>query len=162
MKLSLMLEADRINVQALNMGQIVVDVDGVNLTELINKVAENGYSLRVVEESDQQSTCTLPPFATLAGIRCSTAHITEKDNAWLYSLSHQTSDVGESEWIHFTGSGYLLRTDAWSYPVLRLKRLGLSKTFRRLVITLIRRYGVSLIHLDASAECLPGLPTFNW
>ena len=162
MKLSLMLEADRINVQALNMGQIVVDVDGVNLTELINKVAENGYSLRVVEESDQQSTCTLPPFATLAGIRCSTAHITEKDNAWLYSLSHQTSDVGESEWIHFTGSGYLLRTDAWSYPVLRLKRLGLSKTFRRLVITLTRRYGVSLIHLDASAECLPGLPTFNW
>ena len=162
MKLSLMLEADRINVQALNMGQIVVDVDGVNLTELINKVAENGYSLRVVEESDQQSTCTLPPFATLAGIRCSTAHITEKDNAWLYSLSHQTSDFGESEWIHFTGSGYLLRTDAWSYPVLRLKRLGLSKTFRRLVITLIRRYGVSLIHLDASAECLPGLPTFDW
>ena len=71
MKLSLMLEADRINVQALNMGQIVVDVDGVNLTELINMVAENGYSLRVVEESDQQSTCTLPPFATLAGIRCS-------------------------------------------------------------------------------------------
>ena len=162
MKLSLMLEADRINVQALNMGQIVVDVDGVNLTELINKVAENGYSLRVVEESDQQSTCTLPPFATLAGIRCSTAHITEKDNAWLYSLSHQTSDVGESEWIHFTGSGYLLRTGAWSYPVLRLKRLGLSKTFRRLVVALTRRYGVSLIHLDASAECLPGLPTFNW
>ncbi|WP_405000349.1 DUF5983 family protein [Escherichia coli] len=63
---------------------------------------------------------------------------------------------------HFTGSGYLLRTDAWSYPVLQLKRLGLSKTFRRLVVTLIRRYGVSLIHLDASAECLPGLPTFNW
>ncbi|MCM4397178.1 DUF5983 family protein, partial [Escherichia coli] len=54
------------------------------------------------------------------------------------------------------------RTDAWSYPVLRLKRLGLSKMFRRLVVTLIRRYGVSLIHLDASAECLPGLPTFNW
>ncbi|EPU8624930.1 TPA: DUF5983 family protein, partial [Escherichia coli] len=23
-------------------------------------------------------------------------------------------------------------------------------------------YGVSLIHLDASAECLPGLPTFDW
>ncbi len=57
---------------------------------------------------------------------------------------------------------YLLRTDAWSYPVLRLKRLGLSKTFRRLVVTLTRRYGVSLIHLDANAECLPGLPTFDW
>ncbi|WP_000306217.1 DUF5983 family protein, partial [Escherichia sp. TW09231] len=142
--------------------RIVVDVDGVNLTELINNVAENGYSLRVVEESDQQSTCTPPPFATLAGIRCSTAHITETDNAWLYSLSHQTNDTGESEWIHFTGSGYLLRTGAWSYPVLRLKRLGLSRTFRRLVVTLFRRYGVSLIHLDASAGCLPGLPTFDW
>ncbi|HFK5251064.1 TPA: DUF5983 family protein, partial [Escherichia coli] len=27
---------------------------------------------------------------------------------------------------------------------------------------LTRRYGVSLIHLDASAECLPDLPTFDW
>ncbi|HFV4290370.1 TPA: DUF5983 family protein, partial [Escherichia coli] len=23
-------------------------------------------------------------------------------------------------------------------------------------------YGVSLIHLDAGAECLPGFPTFDW
>ncbi|HCP1925482.1 TPA: hypothetical protein OC050_002223 [Escherichia coli] len=52
MKLALTLEADSINVQALNMGRIVADVDGVNLTELINKVAENGYSLRVVEEPE--------------------------------------------------------------------------------------------------------------
>ena len=56
MKLSLMLEADRINVQALNMGRIVVDVDGVNLIELINKVAENGYSLRVVDGRDSTET----------------------------------------------------------------------------------------------------------
>ncbi|EHL6352475.1 hypothetical protein KED41_003697 [Escherichia coli] len=162
MNLSLTLEADSLNVQALNMGRIVVDVDGIEPAELINNVTENGYSVRVVEDSGQQSTCTPPPFTILAGIRCSTAHITETDNAWLYSLSHQSSNFGESEWIHFTGSGYLLRTDAWSYPVLRLKRLGLSKTFRRLVVTLIQRYGVSLIHLDASAECLPDLPTFNW
>ncbi|WP_261785968.1 DUF5983 family protein, partial [Escherichia coli] len=27
---------------------------------------------------------------------------------------------------------------------------------------LIQRYGVSLIHLDASAECLPDQPTFDW
>lgn len=77
MKLTLTLEAASVNVQALNMGRIVVDVDGINLAELINKVAENGYSLRVVDESGQQSTCTPPPFAPLAGIRCSTAHITE-------------------------------------------------------------------------------------
>ena len=38
MKLSLTPEADSINVQALNMGRIVVDVDGVTLAELINVV----------------------------------------------------------------------------------------------------------------------------
>ena len=162
MKLSLTLEADSVNVRALNMGRIVADVDGVNLAELINVVCDNGCSLRVADESDRTSADCMPPFTALTGIRCSTAHITEQDNAWLYSLSHQTNDNGESEWIHFTGSGYLLRTDAWSYPALRLKRLGLSKTFRRLVVTLIRRYGVSLIHLDAGAECLPGFPTFDW
>ena len=56
MKLALTLEADSINVQALNMGRIVADVDGVNLTELINKVAENGYSLRVVDDRDSTET----------------------------------------------------------------------------------------------------------
>ncbi|MGV5766035.1 DUF5983 family protein [Escherichia coli] len=162
MQLTLTLEADSVNVQALNMGRIVVDIDGVNLAELINMICDNGYSLRVVDESDRTSADCTPPFAALTGIRCSTAHITETDNTWLYSLSHQTNDTGESEWIHFTGRGYLLRTDALSYPVLHLKRLGLSKTFRRLVVTLIRRYGVSLIHLDASVGCLPDLPTFDW
>ena len=100
MKLALTLEADSINVQALNMGRIVVDVDGVNLAELINVACDNGYSLRVVDESDRTATDSMPPSAALSGIRCSTAHITETDNAWLYSLSHQTSDFGESEWIH--------------------------------------------------------------
>ncbi|MCV5387793.1 DUF5983 family protein [Escherichia coli] len=56
MKLALTLEADSINVQALNMGRIVVDVDGVNLTELINNIAENGYSLRVVDDRDSTET----------------------------------------------------------------------------------------------------------
>ena len=56
MKLALTLEADSVNVQALNMGRIVGDVDGVNLTELINKVAENGDSLRVVDERDSTET----------------------------------------------------------------------------------------------------------
>ncbi|MED9326446.1 DUF5983 family protein [Escherichia coli] len=56
MKLALTLEADSVNVQALNMGRIVVDIDGVNITELINKVAENGDSLRVVDERDSPET----------------------------------------------------------------------------------------------------------
>ena len=75
MKLALTLEADSINVQALNMGRIVVDVDGVTLAELINVACDNGYSLRVVDESDRTSAERTPPSAALTGIRCSTAHI---------------------------------------------------------------------------------------
>ncbi|PPV64111.1 hypothetical protein AZE12_04295 [Escherichia coli] len=45
------LEADSVNVQALDMGHIVVDIDGV-----INKAAENGYSLRVVDDRDSTET----------------------------------------------------------------------------------------------------------
>ncbi|HHU7907774.1 TPA: DUF5983 family protein, partial [Escherichia coli] len=56
MNLSLTPEADGINVQAMNMGRIVVDVDGIELAELINKIAENGYSLRVVDERDATET----------------------------------------------------------------------------------------------------------
>ncbi|EEC7583215.1 DUF5983 family protein, partial [Escherichia coli] len=63
MKLALTLEADSVNVQALNMGRIVVDVDGIELAELINMVGDNGYSLRVVDESDQTSAECTPPFA---------------------------------------------------------------------------------------------------
>ena len=36
MKLALTLEADSINVQALNMGRIVVDVDGVKIRPTVN------------------------------------------------------------------------------------------------------------------------------
>ncbi|EEQ1933123.1 hypothetical protein GTQ88_004960, partial [Escherichia coli] len=61
MKLTLTPEADSVNVQALNMGRIVVDVDGVNLAELINVVCDNGHSLRVVDESDRVSTDCTPP-----------------------------------------------------------------------------------------------------
>ena len=56
MKLALTLEADSVNVQALNMGRIVVDVDGIELAELINEVAENGYSLRMVDERGATET----------------------------------------------------------------------------------------------------------
>ncbi len=38
MKLALTLEADSVNVQALNMGRIVVDIDGVNLAERKRKL----------------------------------------------------------------------------------------------------------------------------
>ena len=163
MKLSVTVEADTLNVLALNAGRIAVDIDGIELADLINVVCDNGYSLRVADEPGKLIVeDPLPPLARVNGIQCSTAHITAEDNALLFTLSHQYEDFGDSEWISYTGSGYLLYLGAWSYPVLRLKRLGLSKACRRLVVTLIRRYAAGIIHLDAFGERLPGFATFDW
>lgn len=163
MKLSLTVEADTINVLALNMGRIAVDIDGIELADLINVVCDNGCTLRIANEPGKAIVeSPLPPFTSLPGICCSTAHITAEDNSLLYTLSHQHEDFGESEWIHFSGSGYLIHLEAWSFPILRLKRLGLSKVCRRLVVTLIRRYAVGIIHLDADGDILPGFVTFDW
>lgn len=163
MKLSLTVEADTISVLALNMGRVVVDIDGIELSELIAAVNQNGCTLRIADEPGTAIVeSPLPPYTSLPGICCSTAHITAEDNSLLYTLSHQDIDFGESEWIHFSGSGYLIRLEAWSFPVLRLKRLGLSKACRRFVVTLMRRYAIGIIHLDAFGEVLPGFATFDW
>ena len=163
MKLSLTVEADTVNVLALNGGRIAVDIDGIELAALIDVVSDNGYSLRVADKPGKLIVeDPLPRAARLNGIQCSTAHITEEDNALLFTLSHQYEDFGESEWISYTGSGYLLHLGAWSFPVLRLKRLGVSKSCRRLVATLIRRYAAGIIHLDAFGKVLPGFATFDW
>ncbi|ENG3570662.1 TPA: DUF5983 family protein [Serratia marcescens] len=163
MKLSLTVKADTVNILALNMGRVAVDIDGIELAELIDMVCDNSYSLRVADAPGKLVVeDPLPPVARVNGIQCSTAHITEEDNALLFTLSHQHEDFGESEWILYTGSGYLLHLGAWSFPVLRLKRLGVSKSCRQLVVTLIRHYSAGIIHLDAFGEVLPGFATFDW
>ncbi|WP_245610267.1 DUF5983 family protein [Yersinia kristensenii] len=48
---------------------------------------------------------------------------------------------------------FILRLDAWSYPVLRLRPLGLSKACRRLVTTLMRRHELTYLHIDALGSC---------
>jgi len=163
MKLSLTVEADSINVLALNISRIAVNIDGIELASLIDVVCDNGYSLRIADTPGKLVVeDPLPTIARVNGIQCSTAHITEADNTLLFTLSHQNEDFGDSEWILYTGSGYLLHLGAWSFPVLRLKRLGLSKSCRRLVVTLIRRYAIGIVHFDACGEVLPGFTTFDW
>ena len=163
MKLSLTVEADAINVLALNAGRVAVDIDGIELAALIDVVCDNGYSLRVADSPGKLVVeDPLPPVARLNGIQCSTAHISEADNSLLYTLSHQHEDHGDSEWISYTGSGYLIYLDAWQYPVLQLKKRGLSKACRRLIETLVHRYAIRIIHLDALGELLPGFATFDW
>ena len=50
MKIGLNLNADSINVLALNMGKIAVDVDGIELAELIAAVNAHGITLRIAKE----------------------------------------------------------------------------------------------------------------
>ncbi|MHC2596213.1 hypothetical protein ACVLVH_001834 [Kluyvera sp. 1366] len=50
MKIGLNLNADSINVLALNMGKIAVEVDGIELAELIAEVNAQGLTLRIAEE----------------------------------------------------------------------------------------------------------------
>ncbi|HHQ6567277.1 TPA: DUF5983 family protein [Serratia fonticola] len=96
------------------------------------------------------------------GLQCSTAHLSEGDNALLYQISHCQDAFSDGEWIAFSGTGYLLRLEAWTHPVLRLKRLGLSKTCRYLVTTLMKRHQLSYLHIDALGEVLPDFTTFDW
>ncbi|OKP21437.1 DUF5983 family protein [Serratia fonticola] len=106
---------------------------------------------------------TLPVSSLLRfGLQCSTAHITEDDNQRLYQLSHCQDDFSDGEWLLFSGTGYLLRLEAWTHPVLRLKRLGLSKACRRLVITLMKRHQLTYLHIDALGDVLPDFATFDW
>jgi len=163
MKISMNVEADSINVLALNMGKIAVEVDGIELDELINIVNDNGYTLAVADEPGEIIVNDpLPVIARFNGIQCSTAHITEEDNSLLHALSQQHQAYGDAEWVHYTGSGYLIRLDAWTFPVLRLKREGLSRACRRLIVTLMRRYDITTLHFDAFGELLPGVEIFDW
>lgn len=162
MKISMNVEADSINVLALNMGKIAVDVEGVEIDKLIDVVNDNGYILRIASTSGEIVVENpLPPTARTLGIQCSTAHITDEDNQLLHVLSQQNQAYGDAEWVHYTGSGYLIRLDAWMFPVLRLRRLGLSKGCRRLIVTLMRRYAMTTIHFDAFGDILPGFATFD-
>ncbi|SUX56819.1 Uncharacterised protein [Citrobacter amalonaticus] len=66
MKLSLTAEADAINVLALNMGRIIVDIDGIELEDIINAICDNGYSLRIADTPGKRVVeDPLLPAATL-------------------------------------------------------------------------------------------------
>ncbi|WP_374941755.1 DUF5983 family protein [Buttiauxella brennerae] len=59
-------EDDSINVLALNMGRIAVDIDGIELAELINAVNSNGCSLCIADAPG----CIIigPPLTLLTGV----------------------------------------------------------------------------------------------
>ena len=50
MMLSLTIEADAVNILALNMGRIVVDIDGIDLSALIKAINCNSGTLLLASE----------------------------------------------------------------------------------------------------------------
>ncbi|WP_337263702.1 MULTISPECIES: DUF5983 family protein [unclassified Serratia (in: enterobacteria)] len=102
---------------------------------------------------------TLPRMVIRPVLECSTSHITEDDNILLAELSREKF---EGEWIVNTGVGYLIRLEARMHPLKHLKRFGLSRTSRRLIIQSMRQADISMIHFSLVGEELPNFETFDW
>jgi|GEM_PF-706403 hypothetical protein len=93
---------------------------------------------------------------------CITAHLTEQDDELLYCLCHDKREWGDAEWVYFTGTGYVVRLSAFNYPLLILKRRGLSKSARWFVHVMMTRFDVALIHFDCDGEVLSGFDVHGW
>lgn len=108
------------------------------------------------------TTANIAPAELYQYVVCSTAHLTEQDAELFCRLGHQRCEWGDAEWIHLTGTGYLVRLSAYNFPLLVLKKRGLSKSARRLIYVLMRRFHVSLIHFDCCGEVLAGFAVYDW
>lgn len=96
-------------------------------------------------------------------LRCrviSTAHLSAEDNALLDEIT--TREVGNGEWVHYIGGGYLLRLTACTSPVLRLKEAGLSKEARRVIASLIRSDALEILIFESGAPDVEGFTTSSW
>ena len=92
-------------------------------------------------------------------MECCINHITEDDNLLLQDLSLAKH---EGAWILDTDVGYLIRLDAVTRPLYRLKKLGLSRAARALIFCAIRRADISMIHLSSVGDEVDHAPVFDW
>lgn len=92
-------------------------------------------------------------------LECCISHITETDNLLLSDLCLEKF---EGDWIMDTDVGYLIRLDARSRVLLRMKKLGLSRSTRALIYRYIRQAKISMIHFSSVGEELDDSPTFDW
>ncbi|MGJ3447752.1 DUF5983 family protein [Enterobacter sp. PTB] len=102
---------------------------------------------------------TLPRRAVCPVLECSTAHMTRADGELLAELSREKF---EGEWIMDSGVGFLIRLDARTHPVLLLKRFGLSRAARRLIVQAMKQMRISMIHFSQVGEELAPAETFDW
>lgn len=91
------------------------------------------------------------------GIKCSTSHFSEEDNEIFKECVRRAE-----YWIHDTYYGYLLMLNESRYPCLRLKELGVSKSVRKLVCTLMATEGIEILIFDRDADTLAGFEIYEW
>lgn len=101
----------------------------------------------------------LPRMMLRPVMECRISHITLDDN---YLLQELTRSENEWPWILDTDVGYLLRLDALTRVLLRLKRLGISRTTRALIFRAIKEADISMIHFSSVGDEVEGAPTFEW
>lgn len=102
---------------------------------------------------------SLPRMMLRPVMECCINHITEDDNLLLQDLSLEKH---EGAWILDTDVGYLLRLDAVTRPLNRLKRVGLSRAARELIFSAIRQADISMIHFSSVGDHVEGAPVFDW
>lgn len=94
----------------------------------------------------------------ISGIVCSTAHLTKDDNEKLECLSSPI----DNDWVHYTEFGYLIQLNVYRRPSLALKKKGISKAVRKLIVTLMKREKINIIHFDSGADIIDEFEIFDW
>ena len=102
---------------------------------------------------------TVPRMMMRPVMECLISHITLEDN---YLLQDLTQSENEWPWIIDTDVGYLIRLDAPSRVLLRLKRLGTSHTTRALIFRAIQQADISMIHFSSVGGEVDNAPIFEW
>lgn len=113
----------------------------------------------ITDSLDWGKSFTLPGMMLRPVMECCANHLTEADNLLLRDLSRLKH---EGWWIMDTDVGYLIRLDAVSRPLHRLKKLGLSRAARALIFCAIRRADISMIHFSGLGDEVDNAPVFDW
>jgi len=112
-------------------GQRMAEKMGVPFQLLTLPVPAEEWSWNDITDSlGWGESLTLPGMMLRPVMECCINHITEDDNLLLQDLSLAKH---EGAWILDTDVGYLIRLDAVTRPLYRLKKLGLSRAARALI-----------------------------
>ena len=90
---------------------------------------------------------------------CSTAHFEKQDSFALKDIALGGESI---PWVFDTTYGYILDIGGITYPLLKMKQAGLSKSLRKFVYHMQRKHKARYIHFDCDADPVEGEDTFDW